>query len=180
MCTYGFAGTQPLLHGFHVFNTGNRVPIPFVEVFWCAAAPCCVLHAGPTATGKSSVALALCKDLGGEIVSCDSVQVYRDVFIGCNKPSAEEMREVRHHLVDVAALDETFTAGNYLPISVPPGRSTGRCRFYLQHTVVDGVTLQVRLCRLEPEQIGGLLEQKRLRPPPLPLPANQHSVQVNS
>lgn len=68
---------------------------------------------GPTATGKSSVALALCKDLGGEIVSCDSVQVYRDVFIGCNKPSEEEMREVRHHLVGVASLDETFTAGNY-------------------------------------------------------------------
>lgn len=67
--------------------------------------------AGPTAAGKSSIALTLCKDLGGEIVSCDSVQVYRDVFIGGNKPSAEEMREVRHHLVDVAALDETFTAG---------------------------------------------------------------------
>lgn len=71
-------------------------------------------RAGPTATGKSSVALALCKDLGGEIVSCDSVQVYRDVFIGCNKPSEEEMREVRHHLVDVASLDETFTAGKIL------------------------------------------------------------------
>lgn len=66
---------------------------------------------GPTATGKSSVALALCKDLGGEIVSCDSVQVYRDVFVGCNKPSEEEMKEVRHHLVGVASLEETFTAG---------------------------------------------------------------------
>lgn len=67
--------------------------------------------AGPTATGKSSIALALCKSIGGEIVSCDSVQVYRDVFIGCNKPSEEEMRQVRHHLVDVASLDETFNAG---------------------------------------------------------------------
>ena len=46
-------------------------------------------------------------------MSCDSVQVYRDVFIGCNKPSEEEMREVRHHLVDVASLDETFNAGTY-------------------------------------------------------------------
>ncbi|CAM9338371.1 unnamed protein product [Ectocarpus fasciculatus] len=73
-----------------------------------------IVIAGPTATGKSSVALALCKDLGGEIVSCDSVQVYRDVFIGCNKPSPEEMKEVRHHLVDVAPLDETFTAGDFV------------------------------------------------------------------
>lgn len=73
-----------------------------------------MLDTGPTATGKSSVALALCKDLGGEIVSCDSVQVYRNVFIGCNKPSAEEMREVRHHLVDVASLDETFAAGRII------------------------------------------------------------------
>ena len=48
-------------------------------------------------------------------MSCDSVQVYRDVFIGCNKPSEEEMREVRHHLVDVASLDETFNAGMYKP-----------------------------------------------------------------
>ena len=77
-------------------------------------------HTGPTATGKSSVALALCKDLGGEIVSCDSVQVYRDVFIGCNKPSEEEMREVRHHLVGVASLDETFTAGNYANLEQKP------------------------------------------------------------
>lgn len=94
-----------------------RLPVP----------PSCVLHAGPTATGKSSVALALCKDLGGEIVSCDSVQVYRDIFIGCNKPSAEEMSEVRHHLVDVAALDETFTAGNYLPTRqhTPPAGGGG-------------------------------------------------------
>ena len=98
----------------------NRVGLPFVDscrlplLLLLLLPPCFVLDAGPTATGKSSVALALCKDLGGEIVSCDSVQVYRDVFIGCNKPTAEEMREVRHHLVDVAALDETFTAGNYM------------------------------------------------------------------
>lgn len=83
-----------------------------VEHLSVATLPAFVFNTGPTATGKSSVALALCKDLGGEIVSCDSVQVYREVVIGCNKPSAEEMREVRHHLVDVAALDETFTAGN--------------------------------------------------------------------
>lgn len=67
--------------------------------------------AGPTATGKSSIALEVCKELGGEIVSCDSVQVYKELSIGCNKPSEQDMQGVRHHLVDVAALSETFTAG---------------------------------------------------------------------
>lgn len=76
-------------------------------------APCAttLTPTGPTATGKSSIALALCKSLGGEIVSCDSVQVYKDVHIGCNKPSDQDTREVRHHLVDIASLDQTFTAG---------------------------------------------------------------------
>lgn len=68
-------------------------------------------RAGPTATGKSSIALEVCKELGGEIVSCDSVQVYRELSIGCNKPSEQDMQGVRHHLVDIADLSETFTAG---------------------------------------------------------------------
>ena len=68
-------------------------------------------YEGPTATGKSSIALELCKQLDGELVSCDSVQVYRNLSIGCNKPSEEDMKEVRHHLVNIAALSETFTAG---------------------------------------------------------------------
>jgi tRNA dimethylallyltransferase len=67
---------------------------------------------GPTGSGKSQVALAL-SGSDGEIVSCDSVQVYRGFVIGCAKPSAEELGRVPHHLVDVAEWNEPFDAARY-------------------------------------------------------------------
>ncbi|MDP9040106.1 MAG: tRNA (adenosine(37)-N6)-dimethylallyltransferase MiaA [Acidobacteriota bacterium] len=69
--------------------------------------------AGPTASGKTSLALYLAEHLAGEIVSCDSVCVYRGLEIGAAKPTAEERARVPHHLLDVASLDEPFTAGDY-------------------------------------------------------------------
>jgi tRNA dimethylallyltransferase len=68
---------------------------------------------GPTASGKSSFALSLAAKLNGEIVSCDSVAVYRHLDIGAAKPSAEDRRRVPHHLMDVVSPDEPFTAGDY-------------------------------------------------------------------
>ena len=59
---------------------------------------------GPTASGKSALALALAKEYGGEIISCDSMQVYKRMNIGTAKPSALEMSEVRHHLIDYREL----------------------------------------------------------------------------
>ena len=72
-----------------------------------------VVIAGPTASGKSSLALALARQFGGEIISCDSVAVYRDFEIGTAKPSRNERALVPHHLIDVAAPEENFTAGEY-------------------------------------------------------------------
>ena len=69
--------------------------------------------AGATATGKSEIALLLAERLGGEIISVDSMQVYRGLDIGTAKPGAEERRRVPHHLIDVAALDETFDAARF-------------------------------------------------------------------
>jgi tRNA dimethylallyltransferase len=69
--------------------------------------------AGPTASGKSSLALALALQFGGEIISCDSVAVYREFEIGTAKPSREERGRVPHHLIDVVAPDAWFTAGEY-------------------------------------------------------------------
>ncbi|MBR2353293.1 MAG: tRNA (adenosine(37)-N6)-dimethylallyltransferase MiaA [Clostridia bacterium] len=69
---------------------------------------------GPTASGKSALALALAKEYGGEIVSCDSMQVYRDMNIGTAKPTAEEMAEVRHHMIDVADPFEDFSCADYV------------------------------------------------------------------
>ena len=56
---------------------------------------------GPTASGKSALAAEIAKTIGGEIVSCDSMQIYRGMDIGTAKPTAGEMSEVRHHLIDV-------------------------------------------------------------------------------
>jgi tRNA dimethylallyltransferase len=68
---------------------------------------------GPTASGKTELAIALAERLGGEIVSADSVQIYRRFDIGSGKPSAEELARVPHHLVDVADPLETFDAARY-------------------------------------------------------------------
>lgn len=63
--------------------------------------PRVIVVTGPTAVGKSSLALQLCRDLRGEIISVDSVQVYRRLDIGSNKPTPEERAAVPHHLLDV-------------------------------------------------------------------------------
>ena len=69
---------------------------------------------GATASGKSDYAVALAERLGGEIISCDSMQVYRGMNIGTAKPTAEEMRGIPHHLIDVAEPDEPFSVADYV------------------------------------------------------------------
>ncbi|MGI6131856.1 MAG: tRNA (adenosine(37)-N6)-dimethylallyltransferase MiaA [Bacillota bacterium] len=68
---------------------------------------------GPTASGKSAVGMALARRLDGEIVSADSMQVYRGMDIGTAKPSRGEQAEIRHHLIDVADPDEVFSVARY-------------------------------------------------------------------
>jgi len=65
---------------------------------------------GPTASGKSDLAMAVALRLGGEIVSCDSVQVYRGLDIGSGKPSASERARVPHHLIDILDIHEEMNA----------------------------------------------------------------------
>ena len=72
---------------------------------------------GATASGKSALALRLAKRLGGEIISVDSMQVYRGLDIGTAKPSAAEQAEVPHHLIDVAGLDEAFDAAQFVRLA---------------------------------------------------------------
>jgi tRNA dimethylallyltransferase len=76
-------------------------------------APLTVLLLGPTGSGKTALSLALGELFGGEIVSCDSVAVYRGMDLGTAKPTAEEQARVPHHLIDVAEPDQSFTAGAY-------------------------------------------------------------------
>jgi tRNA dimethylallyltransferase len=73
-----------------------------------------IFIAGPTAVGKSAVALALAERVGGEIISVDSMQVYRGLNIGTAKPTAEEQRRVRHHLINVCELSESFDAAQFV------------------------------------------------------------------
>jgi tRNA dimethylallyltransferase len=72
-----------------------------------------VLLLGPTGSGKTALSLALGERFNGEIVSCDSVAVYRGMDLGSAKPTAEERARLPHHLIDVANPDEPFTAGEY-------------------------------------------------------------------
>ncbi|MBB5342108.1 tRNA (adenosine(37)-N6)-dimethylallyltransferase MiaA [Tunturibacter empetritectus] len=72
-----------------------------------------IVLAGPTASGKTSLALSLAQQFNGEIISCDSVAVYREMEIGTAKPTHEERALVPHHMIDIAWPDESCTAGDY-------------------------------------------------------------------
>src|SRR5579883_1053555 len=68
---------------------------------------------GPTASGKTALGIALAEAPGGEIVSADSRQIYRETEIGTAKPTPAERARVPHHLLDVVAPDEPFTLAHY-------------------------------------------------------------------
>ncbi len=75
--------------------------------------PLLVVILGPTGSGKTALSLAVAESFGGEIVSCDSVALYRDFDIGTAKPAPEERIRVPHHLFDVASPTQQVTAGEY-------------------------------------------------------------------
>nr|WP_254062105.1 tRNA (adenosine(37)-N6)-dimethylallyltransferase MiaA [Acidobacterium sp. S8] len=75
--------------------------------------PLVIVLAGPTASGKTSLSLHLAERFGGEIVSCDSVAVYRDMEIGTAKPDKADRERLPHHLIDVVDPTENYTAGDY-------------------------------------------------------------------
>lgn len=68
---------------------------------------------GPTASGKSALALELCEKMNGELVSCDSMQIYKYLDIGTAKPNDEEKRRVRHHMIDVCMPNESCSSAEY-------------------------------------------------------------------
>jgi tRNA dimethylallyltransferase len=74
---------------------------------------------GPTASGKSGIAMRLAEAIGGEIISCDSMQVYRGLDIGSAKPSAAEQARVPHHLIDIADIAEPFDVHRYVEAAEP-------------------------------------------------------------
>ena len=86
--------------------SGANVEIP-------QTGPLVVIILGPTGAGKTALSLELAERFNGEIVSCDSVAVYRGMELGTAKPTAEELSRIRHHVIDVTTPDQPFTAGEY-------------------------------------------------------------------
>jgi tRNA dimethylallyltransferase len=76
-----------------------------------------IFIAGPTAVGKSAIALALAEKIGGEIISADSMQVYRGLDVGTAKPTADERKRIPHHLIDVCDLTEAFDAAQFIRLA---------------------------------------------------------------
>ncbi len=75
--------------------------------------------AGPTASGKTALSIALAKELDAEIVSCDSMQIYRRMDIGTAKPTLQERAGIPHHMIDVAEPDEEFSVSRYCAMADP-------------------------------------------------------------
>ena len=75
--------------------------------------------AGPTASGKTSLAVEIAKFTNGEVVSCDSMQIYKRMTIGTAKPVPEEMDGIVHHMIDVCEPDEDFSVSKYCEMATP-------------------------------------------------------------
>ena len=75
--------------------------------------------AGPTASGKTALSIALAKEMDAEIISCDSMQVYRYMDIGTAKPSLEEREGIPHYMLDVADPNEPFSVSRYCQMATP-------------------------------------------------------------
>ncbi|MBQ9168365.1 MAG: tRNA (adenosine(37)-N6)-dimethylallyltransferase MiaA [Oscillospiraceae bacterium] len=75
--------------------------------------------AGPTASGKTALAVELAKIYNGEVVSCDSMQIYRHMDIGTAKPTVEETQGIPHHMIDVADPQEDFSVSRYCEMASP-------------------------------------------------------------
>ena len=74
---------------------------------------------GPTASGKTALAVELAKFTNGEVVSCDSMQIYRRLNIGTAKPTMEEMQAIPHHMIDICEPGEDFSVGRYVEMATP-------------------------------------------------------------
>ena len=72
-----------------------------------------IVICGPTASGKTGLSIELAKRINGEIVSCDSMQIYKDMTIGTAKPTAEEMQGIKHYLIDCVSPEQRFSVADY-------------------------------------------------------------------
>jgi tRNA dimethylallyltransferase len=149
-------------------NERSPIPLPVVV--------------GPTGSGKSDLAIHIARAVGGEIVNCDSLQVYRGFDIGTAKVPAAERQGIPHHLIDIIGPDQLFTAGDYARVATTALREiaergripivAGGTGFYLR-ALLDGLfpgpsrdeTVRIRLEHREESRAGSLHRiLKRLDP----------------
>lgn len=78
-----------------------------------------IIICGPTASGKTALAISLAKKLNGEIISADSMNVYKGLDVGTAKPTISEQQEITHHLIDVVSPFDTFSVGDYRELALP-------------------------------------------------------------
>lgn len=138
-----------------------------------------LLLAGPTAVGKSEIALILAERLNGEIVSVDSMQVYRGLDIGTAKPSASDRQHIPHHLIDVVELTESFDVARFITLAqaaITDIQSRGRLpilcggtglyfKAFLQGLGEAPAADPVLRARLEQAPLASLLEELAERDP---------------
>ena len=138
-----------------------------------------VFIAGSTATGKSAVALALAEKIGGEIISVDSMQVYRGLDLGTAKPTADERKKIPHHLIDVCDLSAAFDAAQFVRHAqaaaaeiISRGRTPIFCggtglyfKAYLEGLGEAPATNTVLRAELEAAPLATLLDELRARDP---------------
>lgn len=109
--------------------------------------PPLIILAGPTAVGKTKTSISLAKEIGGEIISADSMQVYRYMDIGSAKISREEMEDVPHHLIDILKPTESFHVARFQTLAKKAAKKiyekgripivTGGTGFYIQALLYD-------------------------------------------
>lgn len=75
--------------------------------------PKVIVIVGPTASGKTALSIELSKKIDGEIVSCDSMQIYKYMNIGSAKPTIEEMQGIKHYMIDIVDPDKRFSVADY-------------------------------------------------------------------
>jgi tRNA dimethylallyltransferase len=125
---------------------------------------------GPTAAGKTEVGILLAEALGGEIISADSMQVYRGMDIGTGKPSAEQLARVPHHLIDIVDPDQPFSVADYqarAQAALAQIRGRGRLPILVGgsglyvRAVVDGLAFP--MAPPDPELRRRLMEEARVK-----------------
>jgi tRNA dimethylallyltransferase len=150
---------------------GTKTLLPLVAVI------------GPTGSGKSDLAIRIAMEFQGEILNCDSLQIYRHFDVGTAKTPPDERRSIPHHLIDIIAPDEVFTAGEYARRATDTLREisarnhlpvvAGGTGFYLR-ALLDGLfpgparddDLRVRLARRQERRPGSLHRLLRRFDPP--------------